>query len=192
MDFSECPVEILQNPDEFPVLLQRFRELKPASVLEIGSLFGGTLWYWIHNVGPGSTVVSIDRMIVDTDPRWDRQDLGHRQLWHEWAEECRVALISFDGESRDPLIRNPILRLVGSFDFLFIDGSHKTEDARFDFEVYGSLVRKGGMIAFHDIVAPQGTGHYGVAPLWQELKAKHRTEEVDGGSNQGIGILYVE
>jgi hypothetical protein len=34
---------------------------------------------------------------------------------------------------------------------LFIDGDHTYEGVRRDFEMYSPLVRKGGIIAFHDI-----------------------------------------
>ncbi|MEO0196406.1 MAG: class I SAM-dependent methyltransferase [candidate division WOR-3 bacterium] len=37
-------------------------------------------------------------------------------------------------------------------DFLFIEGNHSYEGVKMDFEMYFPLVRKGGIIAFHDIV----------------------------------------
>ena len=36
-------------------------------------------------------------------------------------------------------------------DFLFIDGDHTYEGAKRDFNIYSSLVKEGGIIAFHDI-----------------------------------------
>jgi predicted O-methyltransferase YrrM len=39
-------------------------------------------------------------------------------------------------------------------DFLFIDGDHTYEGVKQDFEMYTPLVRKGGLVAMHDIVPP--------------------------------------
>ena len=36
-------------------------------------------------------------------------------------------------------------------DFLFIDGDHSYEGVKTDFELYSPLVKKGGIISFHDI-----------------------------------------
>jgi predicted O-methyltransferase YrrM len=38
-----------------------------------------------------------------------------------------------------------------NLDFLFIDGDHTYKGVKEDFEMYSPLVRKGGVIAFHDI-----------------------------------------
>jgi len=45
-------------------------------------------------------------------------------------------------------------------DFLFIDGDHTYEGVEGDFEMYSPLVRRGGIIAFHDIVPgpPENVG----------------------------------
>ena len=38
------------------------------------------------------------------------------------------------------------------YDFLFIDAGHRYHEVKADFENYSPMVRKGGMIAFHDAV----------------------------------------
>ena len=43
-------------------------------------------------------------------------------------------------------------------DVLFIDGDHAYDGVKRDYEMYGSLVRDGGVIAFHDIVPPNPKG----------------------------------
>jgi predicted O-methyltransferase YrrM len=37
-------------------------------------------------------------------------------------------------------------------DFLFIDGDHTYQGVKQDFQMYSPLVKKGGIVAFHDIV----------------------------------------
>ena len=54
-------------------------------------------------------------------------------------------------------------------DFLHIDGEHITLFTKSDFETYAPLVRKGGIIAFHDI-APFPINQYEIVIYWYELK----------------------
>jgi predicted O-methyltransferase YrrM len=42
------------------------------------------------------------------------------------------------------------------YDLLFIDGDHSFEGVKKDFEMYSPLVRKGGLVAFHDIFSEEG------------------------------------
>ena len=57
---------------------------------------------------------------------------------------------------------------------------------RADYALYGPLVRRGGLIAFHDLVLP------GVAALWNELEGE-KTEIVAewNQSSCGFGLLRV-
>lgn len=79
-------------------------------------------------------------------------------------------------------------------DFLFIDGDHTYEGVKKDFEMYSSLVRRGGLIAFHDIVPhPLETGCE-VNKFWNEIKYFYKYIEIVRDWNQGwagIGVLYV-
>ena len=79
-------------------------------------------------------------------------------------------------------------------DFLFIDGDHRYEGVRRDFEMYGPLVRRGGIIAFHAIVPgpPENVG--GVPRFWREIKNRYKYLEIVKDWNQGgygIGVIYV-
>jgi hypothetical protein len=56
-------------------------------------------------------------------------------------------------------------------DFLFIDADHSYEGIKKDFEMYSLLVRKGGIIAFHDIVP---SGYPTLHKFWNEVKVKIR------------------
>ena len=75
-------------------------------------------------------------------------------------------------------------------DFLFIDADHTETGVRSDYGMYSPLVRKGGMIAFHDIAITRP--EYGVRKLWSELKTQHPTRECLGKPlAYGLGLLYV-
>jgi predicted O-methyltransferase YrrM len=77
-------------------------------------------------------------------------------------------------------------------DFLFIDGDHSYEGVKKDFEMYSPLVRKGGIIAFHDIVGHSLETGCEVEKLWKEIKNGFNFKELIKDINQnwaGIGVL---
>jgi hypothetical protein len=80
-------------------------------------------------------------------------------------------------------------------DFLFIDGDHSYEGVLQDFAMYSWLVRRGGLIAFHDILPhPTSTGVF-VRKLWKQLTPRFETEEFLGDARRdlelwgGIGVI---
>ncbi|MEM4674909.1 MAG: class I SAM-dependent methyltransferase, partial [Nitrososphaerota archaeon] len=90
-------------------------------------------------------------------------------LYKSFAKEGqRIHLIRAD--SHDPKTLEIVKRILGDgkLDFLFIDGDHTYEGVKRDFEIYSPLVRRGGIIAFHDIVPgpPENVG--GVPTFWNE------------------------
>jgi hypothetical protein len=78
---QKCPVPLLQSAGEFAALLDLYRALEPRTVLEIGSLLGGTLWHWLRFAPPGALVLNIDALVSTQDTRYARQKAGHDGLW---------------------------------------------------------------------------------------------------------------
>ena len=82
-----------------------------------------------------------------------------------------------------------------SVDFLFVDGDHEYEGVRKDCNLYGPLVRPGGLIAFHDIVPGDEELVGGVPRFWEEFKRSHETIELVESWDQrayGIGVVRVD
>jgi len=77
-------------------------------------------------------------------------------------------------------------------DFCFIDGTHSHQSVKKDFEMYSHFVRKGGLIAFHDIDCSK---HLNIKRYWQELKeSSHNCLEIVKDTDEvtkGIGVLYI-
>jgi hypothetical protein len=82
-------------------------------------------------------------------------------------------------------------------DILFIDGDHSYEGVKADFLAYSSMVRPGGLIAFHDIVSDnEARGRAkslawsgGVPRFWNELKHLFDAAEyVENPEQDGYGI----
>lgn len=76
-------------------------------------------------------------------------------------------------------------------DFLFIDGDHRYESVRRDFELYTPLVGRGGVVALHDVSPRTTPDTEGTAAFWAELMRNHPTEEMvdpDGAPGYRIGV----
>src|SRR3990167_7776317 len=86
---GDCPVEIFQYDSELEQLL------------EIGSLYGGTLWFWMQNSEPGAVIVSIDLVVPTVDHRYE--DIVRCQaLWRSWTEAAQVKLVTLHANSSEP------------------------------------------------------------------------------------------
>ena len=74
------------------------------------------------------------------------------------------------GDSHSEQTRKQVQALLGQrkLGLLFIDGDHTYEGVRRDYELYCSLARPSGFIAFHDIV-PSCWPECQVDRFWSEL-----------------------
>jgi len=186
-----------QNLKEFTDLLIEYKKLEPSKVIEIGSLYGWTLQHFIHYSKPGSTVVSIDlpvrNYVGPSDWRVEKQERNYREVWPEWAKanKTKLYLIPDSSQKKGTLDRTKEIFKDELIDFLFIDGDHTYQGVRTDYEMYSPLVRKGGIIAFHDIGKNEEGG---VHVLWNELKSRGMSYKeflYEQNSEKGIGVLYV-
>jgi cephalosporin hydroxylase len=184
-------IKPVQSPVEYLALLRIYRRLKPKNVVEIGSFKGGTLYYWLKYAQPKARVISIDL----GPAKWNEKDKGFdRNIWNRWVPKG-VSLFTITGNSKDPVIIAQVKRICPIIDFLFIDGGHKYETVQADFENYGAIVRKGGIIALHDIIENEGKPQYGVHQLYAEIKADgYKTKDLitkPGQSGMGIGVIFL-
>lgn len=193
-EFPKVPgtdIEIYQKPKELKKLVDLYETLKAKNVIEVGSMYGGTLYYWIAKAAAGARVMSIDLPVGPGDGRYPKVVEAHME-WLVWAKGFDVELLTRFGPSQDPhIIADAKVTFKDGVDFLFIDAGHAYEQVKADFQNYGPLVKMGGLIALHDIV-----GGEGVPQLWEEIKgAGFDTEEIveDYGQGEcGIGIVKYE
>lgn len=173
-----------QRKWEIDQLVEIYKALKPLRVLEIGVMDCGTLNLWIKHAPPDCLLVGMDTKGFWSycEPRDDCEI--HDFIYNSHDEECLHRLQGFlDGDL---------------LDFLFIDGDHTEAGATLDFEMYGPLVRPGGVIAFHDILDPaphRNQDHIRVSRLWKRIqRAGYKTQELVANPEQawgGIGVVYV-
>jgi len=187
--WNGAPVHTSQMTFELSTLVNAYRGLAPQRVVEIGSEHGGTLHYWLTEATPGATVVSIDLYTPEVVP------VHPEKRWRSWCPED-VELHCLWGNSQTEAMRDQLTDIVPEIDFLFIDGDHTYPGVKRDFELYGPLVRKGGLIAFHDLITPEFSPHIGVGQLWREIqRGGYITQELyalppDKQQWGGIGVVH--
>ena len=138
-----------QKITELGKLISLLRRRKLRRIVEIGTYRGGTLWAWCQLATDNAQIVSIDL------PAGGEGTGGYQRRLAKYAKEAqRLDFIRSD--SRRERTRDTLARLLDGelIDFLFIDGDHSYESVRRDFELYGPLVRRGGIVSFHDIIRP--------------------------------------
>ena len=186
-----------QNLQEFTSLLQEFIKIKPTKFIEIGSLYGWTLQHFIHYSEPSSIALSIDlpvrNFVGPHDWRVKKQESNYKEVWPVWAKsnKCKLHLITASSQSPETFKNAKNVFKDEQIDFLFIDGDHTYRGVKSDYEMYGPLVRPGGIIAFHDIGENEEGGVYN---LWQELKTihgQHKEFLVEPNKQKGIGMVIV-
>jgi len=183
----------LQVKNEILELLKIVGRMKPRVILEIGTANGGTLFLFSRVASENATIISIDfpdRRFGGGYPKW------RGILYRAFAlPGQRIYLLRADSHNRETLEQVKRILDGNGIDFLFIDGDHTYEGVKKDFEFYSPLVKKGGIIALHDIVVhPPDTGCE-VSKFWNEIKEqKHEYAEIVGDRNQnwgGIGLLFM-
>lgn len=190
--FKSWSIRPAQVKEEITELLRFLAKHKPKLILEIGTARGGTLFLFTRASSPDAMIISIDLpggQFGSGYPEW------RKPLYESFAiHKQKTHLIR--GDSHAPATLNMVNKILEEhkLDFLFIDGDHTYEGVKMDFETYSVLVRRGGIIAFHDICPhPPQTGCE-VNKFWCETKDKYEHIEVVKDWKQGwagIGVLIV-
>jgi hypothetical protein len=181
---------VLQHEGELADFIALLRQNRVTRYLEIGAKFGGSLWRIGWALPRGSRIVAVD--LPGGTAEWS--------LSEQSLTACVTALrdIGQDahvvwGDSADEKIVE-VVRALGPFDAVFIDGNHTLSGIRRDWANYGPLAR---MVAFHDIAwrnEPQDRGYLIDAPaFWAEVKQHHPHVEIKRdltGRDNGIGVLW--
>jgi len=189
--FNSTFISPIQIREEIKNLLLILDKAKPKVILEIGTAGGGTLFLFSNIAHEEAILISVDLY----------QTIEKRILFrYIGKEKQKIFLIQGDSHSIETLRKIEGILRDDKVDFLFIDGDHSYEGVKKDFEMYSPLVRKGGIIAFHDII-PDYYTKYGIKTsswagevykFWDEVKEKYEHLEIVKDKNQdgfGIGII---
>jgi predicted O-methyltransferase YrrM len=183
-------IGMAQKEDEISQIVDRVAEQKPATVVEIGTHAGGTLYCWCRVADPAALVVSIDLPGGRFGGGYDAQRAAYMKK--SFPQEGQT-LHTIRDDSHAPSTFEQLGQILDGrqIDFLFIDGDHSYRGVKLDFEMYSPLVRSGGLIGFHDILPHSGVPTSRVAKLWDEIKRDYEYDEyaVTPFYWGGIGVL---
>lgn len=178
-------VAAIQKESEIKSLANMVAAIKPERIVEIGTASGGTLVLWSALASKQVISCDIERKVI-------------LKLFYKgfvpYDSNCKVDFLTGDSHSADfqEKVKN---KLAGEkIDFLFIDGDHLKEGVAADFYDYLPLVRKGGLIALHDIAKNQKITSNQVQFFWEEIKDKYETTEFIEDEEQygyGIGVIKI-
>ena len=140
---------IHQNLFEFAAWINLLRELRPKCGLEIGTFMLGTAECTVENVP------SIERLVtIDVENRRGPEELERR------LARLGGRVLFRQGDSKSPEIVQAVRELTdGKLDFASIDGDHSYDQVSAEFSLYEPMVRSGGLIGLHDVLAE---------PSWSE------------------------
>ena len=167
-------------------------QLRPKTVVEIGTSKGGTLFIWARLASKEAHLVSIDMPGGENNwafPAWKEP------FYKKFASKGQhIDILRGDSQSPEMLARLKSILGGKPIDYLFIDADHTYEGVKKDYLLYSPLVRQGGVIAFHDIAKQAPITGCGVDRLWNEAKQGKKFQEFIENPNQGwggIGVIFV-
>jgi predicted O-methyltransferase YrrM len=181
----------MQVKSEFLGLLNILQEKKPEIILEIGTANGGTLFGFSKLAPDDAIIISID---LPEGPFGGGYPKSKVPLYSSFKKKNqKMFLLREDSHADKTLGKIKDILNGKKVDFLFIDGDHTYDGVKKDFELYGPLVKSGGIVAFHDVaVHPENIGCF-VNLFWDEIKKDYKYKELIEDRNQGwggIGVLF--
>lgn len=163
-----------QNPyelNDFVKFLNNYK-IEVNCFLEVGFCQGATFDVWASIFAESKKRIAIDSSFECS-------------LFKRINDKC--FFVKNDSHSQESLMEVKNILGKDKLDFLFIDGDHSYDGVKKDYEMYGDLVRLGGVIVFHDIAANRCEG---VMRFWQEVKNnKEYYEFICKNFTLGIGCI---
>jgi len=182
-----------QYKDEFKAFATYVREHNPKVVVEIGTKKGGSFFVWARYFKP-KHLISIDLPGGIHGGGFPEQKIPFLKYFLKDQKHSKVSIILGDSHKITTLEKLKEALNGDLIDFLFIDGDHRYDGVKSDFLMYKDLVKPGGLIGFHDIVATDY--HHNmkcfVDVLWNEIKVKYEYKEFIQDPSQhkyGLGVL---
>jgi 23S rRNA U2552 (ribose-2'-O)-methylase RlmE/FtsJ len=185
----------VQKVSELSPLISLLKKRKLRTLVEIGTQKGGTLYAWCKIAEPDALIVSID---LPGGPFGGGYSLVEMKKFRAFKRKNQTMYLlrkdSHKKSTKDALLRKIKGRKI---DFLFIDGDHRYRGVKKDWTLYAPLVKRNGVIAFHDILFHPEMPRCKVDRLWNEIKRQYQNNEFidkynDRGWGQwgGIGVIY--
>jgi cephalosporin hydroxylase len=194
------PCGMLQQYPEIRMLYLFLKGLDPMqrqTYMEIGVAAGGT-FALMSTLFPG-TKIGIDKPTpIGDDVKGSGQMILFDQIEKRdllLKKHCgeNIHLLALDSHEEATLSEVEKVLSGKIVDFLFIDGDHTYKGVKEDYKMYSPLVRKGGVIAFHDIQVNPKAPACEVPKFWAELVAERGGRGMFEfnilSQEQGIGVV---
>ena len=185
-------IKTFQVRYEITKLLRILKDFKPKIILEIGTAGGGTLFLFTKIANPEATIISVDLPGGYFGGGYAKWKIPLYKSFAKKRQKIHLVRANSHNPNTFELVKNI---LDGKMvDFLFIDGDHTYEGVKRDFNIYSSLVKEGGIIAFHDIAKHSHESGCTVDKFWNEIKIDNESLEIIEDSNRkwgGIGVVYL-
>lgn len=184
-------IKLYQKIDEIIEFLKIYKKMNPKLILEIGTYDGGTLFFLSKFANPNATIITIDLPII-------RQGVGYSPTklpFYKSFKSRKQKLYFIRDNSQSITAVKKVKKILKNkkIDVLFIDGDHTYKGVKKDFKNFNPFVKKGGLIALHDIVEHPQDLNCEVYKFWNEIKEKYEYKEIIYQKEQkwaGIGVLY--
>ena len=181
----------MQKQAELAGLIALLETGQPEVMLEIGAGNGGTSWAW-------SKLDSLRKLITLDLPNgpWGGTDLDEKMNYISQNSGVEHVFIKGNSQNSEALAEVQEELDVDGLDILFIDGDHSYAGVKTDFLTYSPLVKKGGLVVFHDICEHAPETKCDVRKFWLELLETTPKENYveficEPTSWGGIGVIKV-
>lgn len=164
--------KIVQKLPEFTEWLVMVENLDPKVGLETGTHTGGTAYLMLELFPSLEVFITID-------------------ISHQKCTYSHPKLVKISGDSRLLSTRDRVVDILNGrqVDSFFVDGLHTMQGVMGDFYSYGSLVRRGGLIGFHDtMIGRHMASHVDVLMFWTLLGNLEAGKVREVGLSRGIGV----
>jgi len=166
--YKECGQPGKAHPEQLPaelrVLIEMYKDLAPALVIEVGIWSGGTLYYWCKYAPEGTEIIAIDT--------WWFRFLQWIRTWDIDPKNILPLCANTTNQPCKDLVKEILATRRRKDDetrFILIDGGHDERTVRNDYRDLGCFVSN-GIVSLHDISAERGPDHWhGIRKLWHEL-----------------------
>jgi hypothetical protein len=161
---------------------------RPSTLVELGTDRGFSFFAFcqaVHALGLGTRCFAVDTWRADDRARRDGEEAFASVREHNDDRYAAFArLLRATSQEAAALFAD------GSIDLLHLDGRHRYEDIRRDFDLWLPKLSRRGVVVFHDTaVHEHGSG---VHRLWVEVRERYSSFEFVHGRGLGISAAGEE
>lgn len=183
-------IKLYQKKNEIIEFIKLYSRSKPKIILEIGTYDGGTLFFLSKFASPDATIITMDLPLVRDGAGYTPTKIPFYKSFK--SQNQKIYFIRDNSRSISTIEKVKKIINEKKIDVLFIDGDHSYEGVKKDFENYSPFVKKGGLIAFHDIVYHPLELNCKVYIFWNEIKENYEYQEFISETHEkwaGIGMI---